>query len=283
MKHFYLIVNREKPGAERGAELISDYLKSRGCECLWNEKGVEETSFYRYTNGSLVPPQTECVIVLGGDGTMIQATRDLYGRDLPLFGINMGHLGYLTQVNREDAIIPALHELIVDHYHTESRMMLCGRVWAAAKQGMEDVALNDIVIQRMGMNPMYFSVYVDDQLFNEYSADGLIVATPTGSTAYNMSAGGPIVAPAADLMILTPICPHTLNSRSIIFPAHSRLSIRIGGRSDEKQVVSFDGALVSELHPGDRVDIERSKSNTTLIQLKQKSFLENIRNKMKQI
>lgn len=283
MKHFYLIVNREKKGAERGAQLIADYLRSRGCECRWNEHEVDGSEFYRYTNGSLVPHETECVIVLGGDGTIIQAARDLYGRNLPLLGINMGHLGYLTQVSRESEIIPAIDALLYEQYLLESRMMLLGRVRGAGKQGAEDVALNDIVIRRMGMNPMHFSVYVNDQLFNDYFADGLIVATPTGSTAYNMSAGGPIVAPQADLMIFTPICPHTLNSRSVVFPGDTRLSIRIGGRNDEQQVVSFDGAGNVELYPGDRVDIERSASNATLIQLKERPFLENIRNKMKQI
>lgn len=283
MRHFYLIVNREKRNAEHAAALVSDYLTGRGCVCLRDDKIAEGTGNYRYTDKTKVPPETECVIVLGGDGTIIQASRDLYGLGLPLFGVNTGHLGYLTQVSRESEIIPALEELINDHFYKETRMMLCGKVRPAARSGFEDLALNEIVIRRMGMSAMHFSIYVNDQLFNEYAADGLIVATPTGSTAYNLSAGGPIAAPEADLIILTPICPHTLNSRSIVLSADSRISIRIGGRGRGKTAVSFDGEVIAELNPGERVDIERSQSRTTLIQLKQRPFLENIRNKMKQI
>ena len=283
MKHFYLIVNREKKNAERGAVLVSEYLTARGCQCFRADKKLAGAGEYRYTDGREIPPETEGIIVLGGDGTLIQAARDLYGRELPLFGINMGNLGYLTQVSRESEIIPALDELIQDHYRKETRMMLCGKVFPALQPRFEDLALNDIVVSRTGMNAIQFSLYVNDQLFTEYSADGLIVSTPTGSTAYNLSAGGPIASPEADLMILTPICPHTLNSRSIVLSAESRISIRIGGREESRQSVSFDGESVTELRPGERVDIEKSRSRTTLIQLQQRPFLENIRNKMKQI
>ena len=161
--------------------------------------------------------------------------------------------------------------------------MLCGTVYSERTPQFEDLALNDIVVSRTGIDAIRFSLYVDDQLFSEYSADGLIVSTPTGSTAYNLSAGGPVAAPEAELMILTPICPHTLNSRSIVLSSESRISIRIEGREESRQAVSFDGESVVELRPGDRVEIEKSKRKTTLIQLQQKPFLENIRNKMKQI
>ena len=161
--------------------------------------------------------------------------------------------------------------------------MLCGKVFPVCRPGFEDLALNDIVVSRTGIDAIRFSIYVDDQLFTEYSADGLIVSTPTGSTAYNLSAGGPIAAPEANLTILTPIAAHTLNSRSIVLSAESRISIRIGGREESRQSVSFDGNSIMELRPGDRVEIEKSKSKTTLIQLQRRPFLENIRNKMKQI
>lgn len=283
MNHFYLIVNHEKRKAEQAADLVCEYLTGQGCVCKRDDKLAEEGGSYRYTDRRSVPSETECVIVLGGDGTIIQASRDLYGLNLPLFGINTGHLGYLTQVSRDSEIIPALDELIGDHCFKESRMMLCGKVFAAGTPAFEDLALNEIVIRRMETSAMHFSVYVNDQLFNEYAADGLIVATPTGSTAYNLSAGGPIAQPEADLILLTPICPHTLNSRSIVLSASSKISVRIGGRGQGKVSVSFDGESMAELMPGDRVDMEQSQSRTTLLQLKQKPFLENIRNKMQQI
>lgn len=283
MKHFYLIVNHEKRKAEQTADLISEYLTGQGCVCRRDDKPAEDTGAYRYTDKRRVPLDTECVIVLGGDGTIIQASRDLYGLNLPLFGVNTGHLGYLTQVSRDAEIIPALDELIGDHCFKESRMMLCGKVCLFGRPAFEDLALNEIVIRRMETSAMHFSVYVNDQLFNEYAADGLIVATPTGSTAYNLSAGGPIAQPDADLILLTPICPHTLNSRSIVLSASSKISVRIGGRGQGSVSVSFDGEPMAELRPGERVDMEQSKSRTTLLQLKQRPFLENIRNKMQQI
>lgn len=283
MKHFYLIVNHEKKKAEQAADLISEYLSRQGCICKRDDKPAKEEGGYRYTDKRRVPLETECVIVLGGDGTLIQASRDLYGLNLPLFGVNTGHLGYLTQVGREEDIVPALEELIGDHCFKESRMMLCGKVCTEGQPAFEDLALNEIVIRRMETSAMHFCVYVNDQLFNEYAADGLIVATPTGSTAYNLSAGGPIVQPEADLILLTPICPHTLNSRSIVLSASSRISVRIGGRGQGGVSVSFDGEAMARLLPGEQVEIEQSQSRTTLLQLKQKPFLENIRNKMQQI
>lgn len=148
---------------------------------------------------------------------------------------------------------------------------------------MEDIALNDIVLNRMGIDAFRFELAVNGQLFNEYSADGMVVATPTGSTAYNLSAGGPIVAPEAELLVLTPLCPHSLNSRSIVLPPDSHLSLRIQTTGRTKVSLSFDGDTVVDIEPGDTIEIAKSEIETTLIQLKQVPFLENIRNKMKQI
>lgn len=283
MKHFYLIVNREKEGAAAGAELIADFLLHEGCHCeRWAEEAPMTTE-YHYTDGRKIPQETECVIVLGGDGTLIQAARDLAGRQLPLFGVNMGNLGYLTQIGREKDIIPALRELIADHYRIESRMMLGGRVISDGHEVVRDVALNDIILNRTSLETLHFELYVDGQLFNQYSADGIIVATPTGSTAYNLSAGGPIAAPESDMIILTPICPHTLNSRSIILPAESRIMLKIAEDRKVRQVLSFDGDTVVSLRCGDRIEICRSEIITPLVQLKQVPFLDNIRKKMRQI
>lgn len=283
MKHFYLIVNREKEGAVAGAELIADFLLHEGCHCeRWSDE-APMTAEYHYTDGRKIPQETECVIVLGGDGTLIQAARDLAGRQLPLFGVNMGNLGYLTQIGREKDIIPALRELIADHYRIESRMMLSGRVISDGREIVRDVALNDIILNRTSLETLHFELHVDGQLFNQYSADGIIVATPTGSTAYNLSAGGPIAAPESDMIILTPICPHTLNSRSIVLSADSRIMLKIAEDRKVRQVLSFDGDTVVPLRCGDRIEISRSEIITPLVQLKQVPFLDNIRKKMRQI
>lgn len=282
MKHFYLIVNKEKENAEKGAEMIAEYLSRQGCECLWDQE-PPDTSEYRYTDGRKVPQETECVIVLGGDGTLIQASRDLAGRNLPLFGVNMGHLGYLTQICCERDILTAMDDLLADRYRLEHRMMLQGRVISDGRTVAEDIALNDIILGRMGLHTLKYDLYVNGEFFNEYTADGMIMATPTGSTAYNLSAGGPIAAPESDLLIMTPICPHTLNSRSIVLSSENRIMLKVTGGEDREQFLSFDGDTVVKLRRGDRIEVERSEITTTLVQLSQVSFLENIRKKMKHI
>jgi len=282
MKHFYLIVNKEKENAEKGAEMIAEYLSRQGCECLWDQE-PPDTSEYRYTDGRKVPQETECVIVLGGDGTLIQASRDLAGRNLPLFGVNMGHLGYLTQICCERDILTAMDDLLADRYRLEHRMMLQGRVVSDGRTVAEDIALNDIILGRMGLHTLKYDLYVNGEFFNEYTADGMIMATPTGSTAYNLSAGGPIAAPESDLIIITPICPHTLNSRSIVLSSENRIMLKVTGGEDREQFLSFDGDTVVKLRRGDRIEVERSEITTTLVQLSQVSFLENIRKKMKHI
>ena len=155
MKHFYLIVNKEKENAEKGAEMIAEYLSRQGCECLWDQE-PPDTSEYRYTDGRKVPQETECVIVLGGDGTLIQASRDLAGRNLPLFGVNMGHLGYLTQICCERDILTAMDDLLADRYRLEHRMMLQGRVISDGRTVAEDIALNDIILGRMGLHTLKY-------------------------------------------------------------------------------------------------------------------------------
>ena len=282
MKYFYMIVNHSKKKAEYGAELIRDYLEGRGCECVvWDASDTDACRSrrpqFRYTDREAVPGWIECAIVLGGDGTLIQAARDLAGSNIPLLGVNMGTLGYLAQIGREEDILPALDELIADHYGLEQRIMLKGTVISDGRVIAEDIALNDIVLSRMGLNMLRFNLSIDGEFLNDYSADGIIAATPTGSTAYNLSAGGPIAVPDSEMILLTPICPHTLNSRSVV------IELEITGRGETGKFLSFDGDTQVNLKNGDLVRIERSETVTTLIRLKKVSFLENLRDRMKQI
>lgn len=288
MKYFYMIVNHSKKKAEYGAELIRDYLEGRGCECVvWDASDTDACRSrrpqFRYTDREAVPGWIECAIVLGGDGTLIQAARDLAGSNIPLLGVNMGTLGYLAQIGREEDILPALDELIADHYGLEQRIMLKGTVISDGRVIAEDIALNDIVLSRMGLNMLRFNLSIDGEFLNDYSADGIIAATPTGSTAYNLSAGGPIAVPDSEMILLTPICPHTLNSRSVVLAPDRVIELKITGRGETGKFLSFDGDTQVNLKNGDLVRIERSETVTTLIRLKKVSFLENLRDRMKQI
>ena len=275
MKHFYLIANPSKPGALDMAEKLETEFLRRGASCV-HTRG--------YTRADQIPADTECIITLCVDGTLIQASRDLIGLELPMMGINMGHLGYLTQVSREESMEPVLDALLNDSFTLEKRMMLEGSVVGAQKT-VKGIALNEIVLTRQDVLQMlHFQVYLNDEFFNEYMADGIIAATPTGSTAYNLSAGGPIVAPGAQLMVLTPICSHSLNARSIVLSPEDRVSIRLVKWSGGKSYSAvLDGDQALPLHYGERLEIGRAPKYTTLIQLKNVSFLENIRQKMDRI
>lgn len=284
MRQFYLIMNPDKEHVEEVAGSISRYLESNGCVCscaIQGESLENGPKSYKYTDASQIPPETECVITLGGDGTLIQAARDLAGRQIPIIGVNLGTLGYLTQISRKEDINQMLHDLIHDQYCVERRMMLKGSVYRDGKKLYEDRALNEIVLNRRNMFcALKFKIYVNGDCLNNYTADGMIVATPTGSTAYNLSAGGPIVEPAARMTILTPICPHALNIRSIVFPAEALIEIEMSGSDDSGQVVVYDGDAVWDVKPGDRIQIEEAKTGTLLIKLKNVSFLDNLREKM---
>lgn len=228
------------------------------------------------------PEVPDCILVLGGDGTLLRTARNLLNQDIPLLGINLGTLGYLAEVEIA-AIEEALDKLLADRFTREERMMLEGQV---RRQDMteQNYALNDIVISRCGsLQVLTFQIYVNGQFLNSYSADGMIVATPTGSTGYNMSAGGPIVEPGASLLLLTPICPHTLNTRSIVLAPDDEIRIEIPrGKDGQRQTVeaSYDGSHKVRLQTDDSIVIRRADKTTGILKLNTESFLTVLHKKM---
>ena len=308
MEHFYVITNGHKDCGLKKTNYIKDYLQRNHKKCTVQVKGIgqgeqpmgfvqEDTDPSRcFTDSSEIPPDTDCILVLGGDGTLLEAARDTINRDIPLLGINLGTLGYLAEVE-VNGVDAALDQLIEDRYEVEQRMMMTGRIVRGSyhkkrheekgisKTGTKELhALNDITVTRSGsLQIIRFQVFVNGQFLNEYHADGVIVATPTGSTGYNLSAGGPIVEPKAELLVMTPICPHTLNTRSIILSPQDRIELQIGtGREDSIQQVevNFDGSRKLLLYTGDKVEIERAVMTTGIIKLNRVSFLEVLHKKM---
>ena len=285
MKKFYIIANSEKDEGMQVAGMTARYLESHGCFCVIRpatSRGREP--FHHYTDINHIPEDVECVIVLGGDGTLLQAARDVVSRQIPLLGINLGTLGYLAEIDRE-SIEPALNHLMADEYVLENRMMLQGKVYHKGKMIAEDVALNDIVIGRDGpLRVIGFNNYVNGEFLNSYKADGIIISTATGSTGYSLSAGGPIVSPETNIMIMTPVAPHTLNTRSIIFPAGDEIAVEIthGVQMGQgKAIASFDGDTNISMTLGDKVVIRRSVQDTKIVKISNISFLEVPRKKMK--
>ncbi|MEI3173994.1 MAG: NAD(+)/NADH kinase [Lachnospiraceae bacterium] len=284
MDTFYIITNYQKDPEMTVAHEIREYLKSKGKTCYIQQKEVEDPQGrYRYTDAQHVSDEVECVLVLGGDGTLLQAARDLVDRSIPLLGINMGTLGYLAEIDRKN-IFPALDKLIGGEYTVEHRMMLTGTAFHQSRRMLADIALNDIVISRNGrLRVVDFNVYVDGAFLSSYTADGIIISTPTGSTGYNLSVGGPIVAPEASLILLTAIAPHTLNSRPIVLPDFVEITIEIGtnhGTDIDGAEATFDGDTSVKLSSGDRIVITRSMREALMIKTKNTSFLEILREKM---
>ena len=281
----YLIVSNTIKDPELGiAGNIRDYLKSREVSAE-----VIALSFDGLDN-SIPTEGIDCCIVIGGDGTILQVARALAGSEIPILGVNAGNLGYLAETD-PDNICAAIDRIEAGEYELSLRRMLRAKIKKGNtihNTGENDVvlseALNDITISRCGnLQIINFSVFVNGKLLCELNADGIIVATPTGSTGYNMSAGGPIVEPGADLIILTPICAHTLNTRSIILKPDDNVEVVVGnGRNGGSITVeaSSDGNDRYNMESGDRIEIKRSDNTASLIKLSDDSFLQILNKKL---
>ncbi len=278
MKHFLIYTNHHKDTDGKTTGRIIDYLTLKGQKVtlITDEDGC------RFREEE-IPQDAYCMLVLGGDGTVLQAARDNKVAKLPLIGVDMGTLGYLTEIEPA-SVEEALDKLIAGDFQIESRMMLTGQVYRNGEKILEDQALNDIVISRCGsLKIVKLKVYVNGQFLCEYSADGVIVTTPTGSTGYNLSAGGPIVEPKARLLVLTPICPHTLSARSIILSSEDVVEIEIPeGKEGQKQEIgaNFDGTGMVAIYAGDMIRIVKSEKTTEIIQINKVSFLDVLHKKL---
>ncbi len=281
MKNFHIITNEIKDKDLAVTGKLQEIIKEKGGSSqvfLFEENGggkcLTEEAF-------LI--DADCALVLGGDGTLLRVAREASKKKIPVLGVNLGTLGFLAEVetNRMDQ---AIAQLMAGEYLTEERMMLEGNILRAGSSRRISSALNDITITRRGsLQIIRFSIYVNNKFLCDMSADGVILSTPTGSTGYNMSAGGPIAEPGAQLLILTPICAHTLNSRSIILRSEDVVEIVIDrGRNGSELTVeaSFDGNETAAMVTGDTLRICRSERTTTIVKLDERSFLEALHRKM---
>lgn len=264
MKNFCIITNPYKDKNRRLTNEMKSFIELKGGICRVIMEGEE------------IPDCTEGIFALGGDGTLIRAAGIASEKDIPLIGVNLGHLGYLCELE-ENNICTAVEELMRGNYMIEERMML-------SETTIPKKALNDVVICRKGaLQLVELIVSVNGEYLNTYRADGIIVATPTGSTGYSMSAGGPIVDPKARMILITPVNAHDLNSKSIVLSADDEVTIELRSRQpqgDERADVNFDGEAAAELSPGDSVTICASRQRAKIIKLSKISFLEILRRKM---
>lgn len=278
MKHFLVVTNKDKDPGLTNSYHIKEYLENAGADVL-----VVPDIYRTGIDQSSLPDHIECAIALGGDGTILQLSRALHGLNIPMMGVNLGHLGFLAETEVGD-VDHMLDCLLQDCYHIEERMMIRGQVMHDGKVVEESLSMNDIVIARSGFSRVIsFDLYVNGQLIENYQADGIIIATPTGSTAYSLSAGGPIINPIAQLIEVTPICAHAMLSKSIILAKDDKISVEIKKLRKsqlEEAYATFDGQKGIRLSSADFVNIEAAEEKAKLIRIADQGFYNILKKKL---
>ena len=271
---------REKSAA---AKKIAEFLSTYGCRIMIDEQSAERTADFpasvQRVNRSVLTRETDLVIVLGGDGSILAASRSCSAAGVPILGINLGRLGYMSELEADE--LSQLSKLFTGEYTVQSRSMLDVSIKRAngALQG-RCVALNDAVVTGSIAKMIEFELWERDEIVTSYRADGLIVATPTGSTAYSLSAGGPVIDPRTDCICVTPVCPHSLTAKPMVFAGDARLGIKNIHVRDKKLLLTVDGKMTYDLYRGDVVQIEKSVTETKLIRFCSQGFYNTLRQKM---
>ncbi len=287
MEKFCIITNTLKDQDYAISKQIKDFFEKNGKSCLITKDLPFDlqavSSDIKRTDISEIPNDTECAIILGGDGTFIQAASDLRELGIPMVGVNLGTLGYLTEIEQKE-MFSAFEKLIKDDYILERRMMLNGLLYYdSGKKKNFGTALNDIVISR-GICGRMISVEltINGQFLDTYIGDGVILSTPTGSTSYNLSAGGPVVAPQVQAIIITPICPHSLNNRSMVINASDKVELKVGrtkAEAADEAVITLDGRLGLLLQTGDHIEVGKAAQETKILKLTNHCFYDVVKSK----
>jgi NAD+ kinase len=264
---------------------VERWLAEHGVEAVFETATaalMPATTRRRVADKQALVGEVGMVLVLGGDGTLLSMA-DCIGRagvNVPILGVNFGSLGFLTEVTLPE-LYPALEAALAGHAHIEERLTLHAAITRAGSEPTTDIAVNDVVINKGARSRLIdLSISIEVGLVTTVRADGLIIATPTGSTAYNLAAGGPIVQPNVDALVLTPIAPHTLTNRPIVIPASS--TIRVKPMMDERDevFVTFDGQAGCELHAGDEITVCRASQPMRLVRPATRSYFEVLREKL---
>ena len=278
---FLIIVNDLKDTGFEISGKLENYIKSQG-------KQVSVTRVGSYDEECEITEEmisgVDMVIVMGGDGTMLRVSHLLENHDVPMIGVNLGTVGFLTEVTTHD-MNRMVDRMIAGDYKIEDRMMLSGTVRRGDEIIAEDLnAINDAVLARESMLKLIaFKIYLNGHFFDECEADGVIIATPTGSTGYNLSAGGPIVNPGASLLVMTPVSPYSLSMRSVIFGAEDEISLELVDKrknGQNKGLLSFDGFKNIKMNIGDIATIKASDKSMKLARLDNSSVYEILRKKL---
>ena len=273
-----------KPDAPRAPEVVArlvDWLGERGLTVTLEKEtsGIVPALRASAAHRTELPGLVDLLIVLGGDGTLLSVARAVGDLGVPILGVNLGGLGFMTATTL-DEMLPSLEAMIEGRMVIEDRLMLRARVIRNGAALCEHMALNDLVITKSAMSRIIsLAVSVEGQYATAYRADGLIISTPTGSTAYSLSAGGPILFPQVEAIVLTPICSHTLTNRPIVLPAADRIEVTV--QSDQEIMLTVDGQVGVGLRESDIVEVRKASARMRLVRFPQKDFFDVLRTKLK--
>ena len=278
MRRFGIIC---KPGRTEHVVLLREvvtWLEERGAETFVDSESARSIGIQGHDR-SEIPSRSDVVLVLGGDGTMLSVARLVCERSLPILGVNLGGLGFITEVPKKD-VFTALDHVLSGNFTIEERLMLTSSVIRNGEKISEYTALNDVVINKGALARIeVFETYVDGAYVTKFRADGLIISTPTGSTAYCLSAGGPILYPTLDSIVLIPICPHTLTNRPIVLP--ETVTVEVILRSPAEDLfLTVDGQVGFTLQEHDRVVVAKSPHKTRLLIPLERDFFEILTTKL---
>lgn len=276
----------KEEGLEQAKKLALCIERKGGFAQILPTRKEGELTGEGFTDLAGLDPKVEAALVLGGDGTVIQAARELAAYNLPIMGINLGTMGFLTEID-PDQIEQAVELLFADQFRLEERVMMAGSVLKEGKAVYWSHALNDIVVTRSGFSRIIsVQVSVNGQKLADYRGDGVILATPTGSTAYNLSAGGPVILPEAQAFAITPICAHTTEGRGVVTSARDSIRVEITQSKKsqkEEAIVSFDGNNGIPLETGDVVEVRQAEQLIRFIKMENRGLLDNLRDKIRSV
>lgn len=275
-----VVAKRRMEEVIRIAEELVSWLEARGVQCLVEDELAASSRRLPGCPREELPKNVDLMVVLGGDGTLLSAARMLAGSPVPLLGVNAGGLGFLTEVTLGE-LYPVMEQVLRGEVTIIERTFLEVLVRRDGQEITSQRVLNDVVVNKGALARIIdLETYIDDYYLTTFKADGLIVSSPTGSTAYNLSAGGPIVHPSLRSIILTPICPHTLTNRPLILPED--VSIRVSVEAMDGDVyLTFDGQVGYQMEDGDRLEVRTSPTSLQLIKSPHRSFFEVLRSKLR--
>lgn len=275
-----IILNSQKPQCIKLARELFPWFEAKGIRvCFLLETahllGKPETGL----NETELVEQVDFFISLGGDGTLLHTARIAGDSEKPILGVNLGQFGFLVPVEPE-FVYDSLEEVLAGNFVFDRRMVLKSSVFRNGEPIDVKYGLNDVVITKAGFSRMIrLATFVDQEFVDNYPADGIIISSPTGSTGYSLSAGGPIVSPKLDLIIITPICPHTLNTRPLIIPPDEEVKVMLEA-ADCEVVLTIDGQVGFRLQKGDQIMVERAHYRSTLIKFPGRTFYDVVRKKL---